>query len=210
MNTVNLSTTLLAAERHSAPIKHLGGLLTWTAVFVVLIICVYALMWRAWRRRAARQEADVPELASLPEASDEPELRLVGMYHGSTRAGDWLGRIVARGLGTRGRVEATLTEAGVEMRRAGARNFLIPADAVLHARTDRGIAGKVVSAGGLLVITWELGGQHIDSGMRSDHPDEHPRWVEALTAEQVPSSAAPTPVPPASSDASAAPTKDAR
>ena len=48
-----------------------------------------------------------------------------------------------------------------------------------EARLDKGIAGKVLTEGGLLVVTWAHGDRLIDSGFRSDHAAEHAAWVDA-------------------------------
>ncbi|MFD8088788.1 PH-like domain-containing protein, partial [Streptomyces malaysiensis] len=111
-----------------------------------------------------------------------PGFRGSARYHGSTTAGQWLDRIVAHGLGTRSRAELTLTDRGVHVVRPGARDFFIPAAQLRGARLDKGIAGKVLAEGGLLVITWQLGEKLIDSGFRSDHAVEHPAWVDALSS----------------------------
>ena len=103
-----------------------------------------------------------------------------GRYHGSTTAGQWLDRIVAHGLGARSRVELTLTDAGVAVVRPGANDFFIPADRLRGARLDKGIAGKVLAEGGLLVVTWQHGDTLLDSGFRSDRSAEHTAWVEAI------------------------------
>jgi hypothetical protein len=103
-----------------------------------------------------------------------------GRYHGSTTAGQWLDRIVARGLGTRSRAELTLTEAGLDVVRPGAADFFVPAAALRGARLDKGIAGKVLTEGGLLVVTWAHGERLIDSGFRSDRSAEHGEWVGTL------------------------------
>lgn len=187
----NAAAALLAEDR-SAETTHLVERLLWVAGLLLVVLLVYLLMWRAWKRRAARQ-GDLPELPPLPsqESQAPPEPRtpraprvaeLTGRYHGSTTSGDWLDRIVARGLGARSLAELTLTGDGVAVRRPGATSFLIPAAAVRGARLDRAIAGKVLTEGGLLVITWEHGGRLIDSGFRSDHPEEHQAWVDALEA----------------------------
>ncbi|PWI42107.1 hypothetical protein [Streptomyces sp. ICBB 8177] len=193
---MNATTLLLAEAKHSARITDLSGRLEWLAVFVVLIALVYWLMWRAWRKRAARQ-SDLPELPAIPAdpgtplahpsptaalngGGEPPRLIMSGRYHASTTAGDWLDRIAARGLGTRSLVDLTLTEQGVVVRRPAATDFFIPAAALRGARLDKGIAGKVVPEGGLLVITWSHGDRVIDSGFRSEHPAEHPAWVEAV------------------------------
>ncbi|MFC3583527.1 hypothetical protein ACFOSC_06625 [Streptantibioticus rubrisoli] len=118
---------------------------------------------------------------TLNGGGEPPLLTMSGRYHASTTAGDWLDRIAARGLGTRSLVELTLTEQGVAVRRPAAADFFIPAEALRGARLDKGIAGKVVPDGGLLVITWQHGDRLIDSGFRSEHPAEHPAWVTALS-----------------------------
>lgn len=184
-----------AAGKHSAQVTDLGDRLLWVVVLLALIALVYWLMWRAWHKRAARQ-SDLPELPQIPEGlgtpahpspttldggGEPPLLTMSGRYHASTTAGDWLDRIAARGLGTRSLVELTLTEQGVAVRRPAATDFFIPAQALRGARLDKGIAGKVVPEGGLLVITWQHGDRLIDSGFRSEHPAEHPAWVTALS-----------------------------
>lgn len=179
MNTHATGHLLQAADRHSARVSDLSARLAWVLALLALIALVYWLMWRAWRGRAARQ-ADLPELPAIPDEPGEVLAELTGRYHASTTAGDWLDRIAARGLGTRSLVELTLTGQGVAVRRPAAAGFLIPAGALRGARLDRGIAGKVVPEGGLLVVTWQLGDRLIDSGFRSDHPAEHPAWVAAI------------------------------
>ncbi len=170
-----------AAAKHSAKVTDLGDRLLWVLALVVLIGLVYWLMWRAWRRRAARQ-GDLPELPPIPEQATAPLAELSGRYHASTTAGDWLDRIAARDLGTRSLAELTLTEQGVAVHRPAATDFFIPTAALRGARLDKGIAGKVVPEGGLLVITWSHGDRLIDSGFRSEHPAEHPSWVAALNS----------------------------
>ena len=131
----------------------------------------------------ARHAAERPARAArLPPVAHHPRRRTApgakGRYHGSTTAGQWLDRIVAHGLGVRSLVELTLTEQGLGVVRTGAPGFFIPADALRGARLDKGIAGKVLTEGGLLVITWEHGDKLIDSGFRSAHAAEHGAWVE--------------------------------
>ncbi len=87
---------------------------------------------------------------------------------------------MAHGLGTRSRAELTLTDAGLQVVRPGASDFFVPAAALREARLDKGIAGKVLTEGGLLVVTWAHGDKLIDSGFRSDHAAEHTEWVDTL------------------------------
>ncbi|MFF0629991.1 hypothetical protein [Streptomyces sp. NPDC004296] len=169
----------LAAEPHSAPVTDWAGRIAWVVGLLVFVVFVYWLMRQGWKWRGTLQ-GDLPELPTAPADAGEPRLALSGRYHGSTTAGQWLDRIVARGLGTRSRAELTLTDQGLSVVRPGATDFFVPAAALRGARLDKGIAGKVLPEGGLLVVTWEHGGRQIDSGFRSDQATEHPAWVETL------------------------------
>ncbi|MFE7776023.1 hypothetical protein ACFU5O_19365 [Streptomyces sp. NPDC057445] len=170
-----------AAGKQSAEVTDWAGRLGWVAGLLLFIALVYWLMRQGWKWRGELQSG-LPELPVAPEEQGPPKLTLSGRYHGSTTAGQWLDRIVARGLGNRSRVELTLTDAGIDVVRPAAADFFIPAAALRGARLDKGIAGKVLTEGGLLIITWEHGDRQIDSGFRSDHAAGHAAWVETLNA----------------------------
>ncbi|MFF7730131.1 hypothetical protein [Streptomyces sp. NPDC008001] len=170
----------LADEQKSQAVTDWAARAGWVVGLLLFIALVYWLMREGWKWRGTLQ-GDLPELPAAPAGRGDPTLTMTGRYHGSTTAGQWLDRIVAHGLGTRSRAELTLTEQGVTVVRLGAQDFFIPADRVRGARLDKGIAGKVLTEGGLLVITWVHGDREIDSGFRSDQAAEHPAWVEALT-----------------------------
>ncbi|MGG2463580.1 hypothetical protein ACO0M4_27910 [Streptomyces sp. RGM 3693] len=169
----------LAAAPHSAPVTDWAGRIAWVVGLLVFVVFVYWLMRQGWKWRGTLQ-GDLPELPTAPADAGEPRLTLSGRYHGSTTAGQWLDRIVAHGLGTRSRVELTLTDQGLAVVRPGATDFFVPVTALRGARLEAGIAGKVLPEGGLLVVIWEHGGKQIDSGFRSDRAGEHPAWVEAI------------------------------
>ena len=173
--------TSLAAEQRSQDVTDWGARIGWVVGLLLFIALIYWLMREGWKWRGTLQ-GDLPELPEPPAAPGPERLTLTGRYHGSTTAGQWLDRIVAHGLGTRSRVELTLTDQGVSVVRPGARDFFIPAGSLRGARLDKGIAGKVLAEGGLLIVTWQLGDRQIDSGFRSDRAAEHAAWVEALAA----------------------------
>ena len=174
------SLILLAAEKESAEVTDWAARIGWVVGLALFVALVYWLMREGWKWRGTLQ-SDLPELHSAPDDPGPATLTMSGRYHGSTTAGQWLDRIVAHGLGTRSRAELTLSDAGLDVVRPGAENFFVPADALREARLDKGIAGKVLTEGGLLVITWKHGDRLIDSGFRSDHAAEHTEWVDALT-----------------------------
>ncbi|MFK4070036.1 hypothetical protein [Streptomyces sp. NPDC029674] len=169
----------LAAGKESAEVTDWAARIGWVVGLLLFIALVYWLMREGWKWRGTLQ-GDLPELPAAPDDPGPARLELSGRYHGSTTAGQWLDRIVAHGLGTRSRVELTLTDAGLDVVRPGATDFFIPVAQLREARLDKGIAGKVLTEGGLLIVTWEHGGKLLDSGFRSDHAAEQPEWVEAL------------------------------
>ncbi|MFD0418522.1 hypothetical protein [Streptomyces sp. NPDC127108] len=189
--------THLAAEEKSAEVTDWAARIGWVVGLLLFIALVYWLMREGWKWRGTLQ-SDLPELAARPSPATtlngdgEPsqpgmpsdpgpaKLELTGRYHGSTTAGQWLDRIVAHGLGTRSRVELTLTDAGLDVVRPGARDFFIPKEALREARLDKGIAGKVLAEGGLLIVTWAHGDKLLDSGFRSDHAAEQAEWVTTI------------------------------
>lgn len=170
---------LLAEARKSAEVTDWPARIGWLVGLALFVALVYWLMREGWKWRGTLQ-SDLPEPLAVPDDPGPVTLTMSGRYHGSTTAGQWLDRIVAHGLGTRSRAELTLTDAGLVVERPGARDFFVPAAALRGARPDKGIAGKVLTEGGLLVVTWALGDKLIDSGFRSDHAAEHPAWVDAL------------------------------
>jgi hypothetical protein len=172
---------LLAAEKESAEVTDWAARLGWVVGLALFVALVYWLMREGWKWRGTLQ-GDLPELPSAPDDPGPARLSMSGRYHGSTTAGQWLDRIVAHGLGTRSRVELTLTDAGLDVVRPGATDFFVPVAALREARLDKGIAGKVLTEGGLLVVTWAHGDRLIDSGFRSDHAAEHTAWVDAINS----------------------------
>ncbi|MGV9846776.1 PH-like domain-containing protein [Streptomyces fungicidicus] len=170
---------LLAAEKESAEVTDWAARIGWVVGLALFVALVYWLMREGWKWRGTLQ-GDLPELPAAPDDPGPARLTMSGRYHGSTTAGQWLDRIVAHGLGTRSRAELTLTDAGLDVVRTGADDFFVPARALRGARLDKGIAGKVLTEGGLLVVTWAHGERLIDSGFRSDSAAEHNAWVETL------------------------------
>ncbi|RYU11206.1 hypothetical protein [Nocardioides iriomotensis] len=163
---------------------------TWVPVALLglVLVLAYLGMWRGWKGRATRH--DLPPLVEVPPVAELPEARLTGgaRYFGTTVAGDWLDRVVARGLGARSQARLNLSAEGLDVVRL-AGSFRIPAAAVRGARHDQGIAGKVVPPHGLLVVTWEHGDLTLDTGFRlTDEAvadrgttEAHNAWVRAIS-----------------------------
>ncbi|MBQ1000247.1 hypothetical protein [Streptomyces sp. RK62] len=181
MTPATLLAAGLATDQKSAEVTDWAARVGWVVGLGLFVALVYWLMREGWKWRGTLQ-GDLPALPSAPDDPGPARLSMSGRYHGSTTAGQWLDRIVAHGLGTRSRAELTLTDAGLDVVRPGAADFFVPADRLRGARLDKGIAGKVLTEGGLLVVTWAHGDRLIDSGFRSDHAAEHTAWVDALNS----------------------------
>jgi hypothetical protein len=151
----------------------------WVPVLILfgLLLLAYVGMWRGWRRRSRKH--DLPPLLPVPERGGRPETLVAdGQYFGTTTGGDWLDRVVARGLGARSSCRLSLSAAGLDVRRPRD-SFRIPAAGLRGARRDQGIAGKVVPPHGVLVVTWQHGELLLDSGFRL-HPADHDAWVLSI------------------------------
>lgn len=136
-----------------------------------------------WRHRSGRQ-GDLPELPRPPADLGGPLAEVMsGVYVGTAFATSWQDRVVARGLGPRSNASASLTESGVLIDREGADAIFLPVVSIVDARLAPGLAGKVVGAGGLLVIRWRLGDTELDSGMRGDDKSIYASWVHTINAK---------------------------
>ncbi len=137
------------------------------------------LVLRGWRNRGRRQTEVVGELPVVP---DDPGPEILGpdtgLYVGSTLAPSWQDRIAVGDFGDRASASVTGHPAGILIERAGASEIWIARTAITAVRTERGLAGKVMTADGLLVIRWTLpNGTEVDSGIRADDKTIYPAWI---------------------------------
>jgi hypothetical protein len=157
-------------------------------ILVLVVIAFFLLaVWGmrvGWRRRARAQSVLVPPFPQVPEEPGElllPEAD--GLYVSTTTAGNWQDRIVTRGMGLRGRAVLRRYPDGVEVDRAGAPGFWIPAESIVDVKRAGAIAGKVMGTDSLLLITWRLGGVELDTGFRGNDHGVYPQWTESLRTE---------------------------
>lgn len=153
-------------------------------LFAVLIwaLCVF-LMWRGWRNRSRLQQDELGELYTVPEKLSRPTVaETSGLYVGSALAGNWQARVTAHDLGVRATAVLTGHREGVLLERDGWDPLWIPRSAITGVRTDRRLAGKVMTKDGLLVIRWRTAGTggevvEVDTGFRGDDKSVYPRWL---------------------------------
>lgn len=179
----------LLLETSSAPVTDWGPRVALSLTVVAVILLGTWGMRRGWRARAARQ-ADIPAPAAGPPGSGPPASGppasvgdgVPGMYVATTRAGDLLDRVVVHGLGNRGRAELVVRTDGVLVDRVGEPPLWIPRESLRDVRLGSGQAQKAYEAGGLILISWQLGEHHLDTGFRADDPEQHVATASALSA----------------------------
>ncbi|WP_420753384.1 transporter [Rhodococcus sp. O3] len=156
-----------------------------TLGFLLLWVVLVLLMWKGWRGRARRQADAVGELPAVPTDLGEQVLApSTGLYVGSTLAPSWQDRIAVGDLGYRAAAEISRYRSGVLLDRDGASPIWIPQDSIRAIRTERGLAGKVMTKDGVLVIRWQLpSGTEIDTGFRGDDKTVYPSWVDATNED---------------------------
>ncbi|MEO8888824.1 MAG: transporter [Jatrophihabitantaceae bacterium] len=156
----------------------------WLVVLCLVLLALALLgLRRGWRNRAVRQSG-LPGLPAVPTDLGSPLLApLDGLYVGTTFTSSWQDRVVHGGLGARAAATATLYPAGVRIDRVGADAVFLPTAAIAGARLAPGLAGRVVGAGGLLVLTWTLGQAELDTGLRADDKSAYPAWVLTINTK---------------------------
>ncbi|HVF05901.1 MAG TPA: glutamine-hydrolyzing carbamoyl-phosphate synthase small subunit [Frankiaceae bacterium] len=151
------------------------------ALLLAFLFCLW-LMRRGWRRRAERH-ADLPVLPVPPETTgDDVVPPLEGLYLGTTEAGAWLERVTAQGLGGRADASLRLVPEGLVVLREGEPDAFVPRADLLGAEVTDAQAGKWIGEGGVLLVTWRLGGIDVDSGFRAHDHSLHGVWASAVNA----------------------------
>ncbi len=101
-------------------------------------------------------------------------------------APSWQDRIAVGDLGFRATLRTQpRTRTGVLLERDGASPIWIPEESIRAIRTERGLAGKVMTKDGVLVIRWQLPtGTEIDTGFRGDDKSIYPQWTREQTRDE--------------------------
>ncbi len=156
-----------------------------TFALVLLVLVAFWGMRAGWQARSRRSAALVPELPVPPAGLGAQRLAPVdAVYVSTTRAGDWLDRVTAQGLGVRSPAQVAVFDAGVLITRRGATDLFLPVAALRSGAGAPGIAGKVVGGEGLVVLTWQArpdDERGLDTGLRPKHAADRARLIEAVT-----------------------------
>ena len=133
-----------------------------TAIVVVVVLGLLALMRRSWHLRSKR-DASLEAGYPLPPAPTR-ELASVPAFYVATTPRDLpLERLLIRGLGFRARAKLTVTESGIILALAGEDAVFIPAQAIEFLTKATWAIDRVVEPGGLLLLGWRLSQSHTTS-----------------------------------------------
>lgn len=159
-------------------------------LLVVIAVAVWAglisLAWWGWRNRGRSQAEAIGEMPVAPADLGDTILGPdTGLYVGSTMAPSWQNRVAVGDVGDRASASMTAHRQGILITRQGASPLWIPRESITAVRTERGLAGKVMTADGVLVIRWVLPtGTEIDSGVRADDKTIYPGWVDEFSPSE--------------------------
>lgn len=137
------------------------------AIVLVFLLLLLGLMVLGWQRRKRRQ-ADIAAPQSAPDSLGTMLGSFVGKYVATTSAGDPLDRIAVHGLGFRGSVVLTVSDAGLLLERSGSRPLWIPRADLKDIRRATWTIDRVVEPDGMHLLEWSLGDTLVDTYLRMD------------------------------------------
>ena len=170
-----------AADPHSAPITQVGTRTLLTLAMLAAIALAFFGMRRAWlgkEKKFAHLPAPETTVPSGAVALGEPAL---ARFAGTTSAGNWLDRVVVHGLGTPRAIEFQVFDSGLSITDGNDYSLWIPKSKISGIKTGRGLAGDVVEPDGMFLVTWALGSDSLDSGIRIERHSEHERIAQLLS-----------------------------
>ena len=133
--------------------------------FILACIAIWFWMragWIARRRRQVGMAHPTPAPTELGDAVVESDL----FYVATTVMGDQLDRVAVGGLGFRGRAVVSVHPEGVVLDIAGESPILLERAAIQRVDRATWAIDRVVESDGLIMITWQLGDQLVDTYLR--------------------------------------------
>ena len=140
-----------------------------TALTLIVIGILFALIVRSWRRRAKSQSG----LGSLPAVSAEVAEELESGELATNK-------IAFAGLSNRGFAEVGVHAQGVVIDRGVAGVLFIPRDSIVGVGLAKGVAGRAFGKDGVVAIRWVHADFTLDTGLRSSSSIERQKIVTEI------------------------------
>lgn len=154
-----------------------------TLILALLCLLIFWAMRAGWKSRQKRQ-VQVGELPPVPAHYDDAEsvLAVPGVYIATTIMGDWLDRIATQTLGVKAAGTFFVFDDALIIARDGAEDIWIPATDIIAVRTESGMSGKFVEKDGLVMVSWSLNGNAVDTGFRTQFAIDKQSLLSAIRA----------------------------
>lgn len=135
------------------------------AVLALVLVALAYLAIRSWRGKAIAQSKFLPQLPS--EFSLAGDLReTAASYVVTTFAGAPLERVMAHGLGNRGKATLRFSESGLVIERQGEKTLHLANERIYSVATATATLDRVVERDGLVVISWSTDTGKFDTYLR--------------------------------------------
>lgn len=152
---------------------------------LVLVVVVFSLMLRSWRRRV-RRGAELGTPLTPPPELPEPFGVLEAQHLGTTLAGAPLDRVAVAPFAFRAHGTVEPGPDGVVVVLDGAEPAFIPASDVVGRSRASWTIDRGVETDGLNRLTWRLNGTELDSYYRMRDPNAFDAAIDRLLTERTP------------------------
>lgn len=154
-------------------------------VLSLVLIALGYLAVRSWRARAIAHAKALPELPAAIEGSDS-DIKAEASYVVTTFAELPLERVMAHGLGNRGKAQLRLSASGLSIHRIGEEALHLASSSIESVGTATATLDRVVEREGLVVITWSSGANRFDTFLRILNHDFREALLNAFAPRQNP------------------------
>ncbi len=135
-------------------------------IMVMLVFSIATLVAIGYRRKS---KLETEQIAPLPVAVDCSGVEC--MYVSTVYAESPLRRLLAHGMGPRGRATVSVTEEGISVCRIGERDYLIPKSTIRSVGKSSATIDRAVEPGGLVSVEWSHQGTDLITNLRFSDSD---------------------------------------
>lgn len=153
----------------------------YVAIILAILFFFFVLTAiRAWRARAAKQEADFTQPPMVLDAAGNELAKVQAYYVATTYADNHLERIRAYGLGIRGLAHAIVYEGGLQLIRKGERPLAIAKSAITLISTTQVTIDRATESKGILTIDWSQDSTNFSTHLRVVNQNDRAKLISAL------------------------------
>lgn len=153
----------------------------YVAIILAILFFFFVLTAiRAWRARAAKQEADFSQPPMALENAGKQVVKVRAFYVATTYAENHLERVRAYGLGIRGLAHAIVFEGGLQLIRKGERPLAINLASIESISTNQVTIDRVTESKGILTIDWAQEATKFSTHLRVVDQNDRAALIAAL------------------------------